>query len=110
VAKGICIKQAACGMRHEACGMGQSRMEIQLVTLEVWPATTTATAFWRPGGMIAMVDGDVLGWFLALVLGPRPLGPPFLGAFFVVFGLGNQPQLPPQTPSTELVISHNSLA
>jgi len=66
VAKGICIKQAACGMRHEACGMGQSRMEIQLVTLEVWPATTTATAFWRPGGMIAMVDGDVLGWFLAL--------------------------------------------
>jgi len=73
VAKGICIKQAACGMRHEACGMGQSRMEIQLVTLEVWPATTTATAFWRPGGMIAMVDGDVLGWFLALVLGPRLL-------------------------------------
>jgi len=53
--------------------MGQSRMEIQLVTLEVWPATTTATAFWRPGGMIAMVDGDVLGWFLALVLGPRLL-------------------------------------
>jgi len=58
-------------------------MEIQLVTLEVWPATTTATAFWRPGGMIAMVDGDVLGWFLASVLGPRLLALHFWARFLL---------------------------
>lgn len=60
--------------RHAACGMGQSRMVTQLVTLEVWPTTTTSTAFWRPGGMISMVDGDVPGWFMVWAPAPPPTG------------------------------------